>query len=295
MGKIDLRISRNEFFRDYFERNFYIQEMALAADLLTRTDIESLLYGADPCDGTVRIFLNGVIPITEYARPYNDIDGPKYRFMAERIQRLFAEGATIVMNRVDNKISSVGTICDEIAEFVGERAVANAYICSGGVGTFGKHWDTHDVFAIQLHGRKRWRIYGSTHILPLAHQTSRDHKAQCPIVPLFDADIRAGDLIYIPRGWWHEATPLENQISTHIAIGVHTTKYIDYLIWFCETVGPTLVESRASMQDEENSALLTAALLPKITTLLQKKEYVREFLEQRFVQPMPRNFLVGSE
>lgn len=291
MKKFDLGISRESFFRDYFERNFYIRKKALDADLLTLTDIESLLYGADPCDAAVRFYMNGAVPITDYAQPYNDVDGPKFRFIADRIRHLLSDGATMVMNRVDSKVSSIGSVCDQLAEFTGERTVANAYMCSGGYGTFGKHWDTHDVFAIQLQGRKRWRIYGSTYALPLTHQTSRDQKPSCPTVPLFDADLEAGDLLYIPRGWWHEATPLENQTSIHVTVGVHTIKYIDYLTWVCETVGPTLVEARSSMQSEENTALLTTAILPKLATLLEQKEYVREFFTQRAVQSMPRNLL----
>ena len=174
MSSLDMGISPDDFFRDYFERNFYVRDKALDADLLTLTDIERLLYGADPCDAAVRLFMKGAVPLNEYAQLYNDVDGPKYRFIAESIQRLLAEGATMVMNRVDRKFSSVGTLCDQIAEFIGERTVANAYMCFSGAGTFGVHWDTHDVFAVQLQGRKRWRVYGSTHALPLTHQTSRD-------------------------------------------------------------------------------------------------------------------------
>eukprot|EP01037_Dinobryon_pediforme_P025857 gene25857-28165_t len=110
-----------------------------------------------------------------------------------------------------------------LSTFTGLKTVANGYVAFGGDGTFGKHWDTHDVFAVQLLGRKQWQV------------------------PIFDEILEAGDVLYIPRGWWHRAIPLENQETFHIAAGVHTAKVTDFVAWIVEQLLPEHIESRRSI------------------------------------------------
>lgn len=141
----------------------------------------------------------------------------------------------------------------QVARFVGEKAVANGYAAFGGEGTFAKHWDTHDVFAIQLIGRKRWRIFSPTLAIPLPQQTSKHHKHECPAEPIFDDILEAGDVLYIPRGWWHEAIPLPNEETFHIAVGIHPIFLRDYIAWSCFKTFPSDVALRKSIKAECNA------------------------------------------
>ncbi|MBC8726698.1 hypothetical protein F6X37_36005 [Paraburkholderia sp. 31.1] len=45
-------------------------------------------------------------------------------------------------------------------------------------------------------------------------------------------------MLYIPRGWWHEAAPLMGEPTFHLAIGAHTAKLVDYLVWIANEVLP---------------------------------------------------------
>jgi ribosomal protein L16 Arg81 hydroxylase len=44
--------------------------------------------------------------------------------------------------------------------------------------------------------------------------------------------LTAGDMLYLPRGWWHEVTPLEEG-SLHLSIGSYAPSLCDYIIWAC--------------------------------------------------------------
>lgn len=108
--------------------------------------------------------------------------------------------------------------------------VGNAYITYGGDGTFGRHWDTHCVFAVQLKGRKHWKVYKPSLDLPLEFQKSASFdKDNLQLV--LDEILFEGDILYIPRGWWHEAIPIKDTPSMHIAAGVHSIKVYDYFQW----------------------------------------------------------------
>ncbi|AWU98774.1 hypothetical protein DM992_03760 [Burkholderia sp. JP2-270] len=129
----------------------------------------------------------------------------------------------------------VRLICKSISRFVGEHAVANGYIAFGEDESFGKHWDTHSVFAVQMMGRKRWLIYKPTHALPLKHQRSTGKQSECPTEPYMDVTIETGDILYLPRGWWHTAIPL-NEETFHLAVGVHESTISDYIKYLANEI-----------------------------------------------------------
>ena len=51
--------------------------------------------------------------------------------------------------------------------------------------------------------------------------------------PLWEATLEDGDLLYIPRGWWHVARPLAEP-TLHLTVGVHNRTGLDLLGWLAE-------------------------------------------------------------
>jgi len=98
-------------------------------------------------------------------------------------------------------------------------ANVNAYLTPAGSQGFGTHFDTHDVFVLQTHGAKLWRLYEPSHRLPEGAETAAEHDS--PPGPVKStAELRPGDLLYLPRGTPHDATANESA-SLHLTIGVH--------------------------------------------------------------------------
>jgi hypothetical protein len=69
---------------------------------------------------------------------------------------------------------------------------------------FVEHHDGHDVFALQLHGVKRWYVGPPTVSAP-SHRYARvdDHSSPQHDMKLYET--RSGQLLYIPLGWRHYA------------------------------------------------------------------------------------------
>ena len=79
---------------------------------------------------------------------------------------------------------------------------------------FTPHYDTHDVFILQIAGSKQCWIYDSPIQLPLKSQ--QYHPAAERLgSPLYQFDVTAGDVIYIPHGYINEAATAE---STSLSI-----------------------------------------------------------------------------
>lgn len=238
MKFINFSLSESEFISLHFETQLFFQRRAFSAEMVHWDDVTTGLYAIDPGSPNIKIYKDGQISPEEYLEPYQDGYVVSNRFRSKKIATLLVDGATLVINKLDRYIETVGLLTQEVGDFTNCRTVANAYIAFGGDGTFGKHWDTHCVFALQLLGRKRWKVYRPTFPFPLTHQKSREYKEECPKIPIFDEILEAGDVLYIPRGWWHEALPVDGHDTLHIAVGLHTPKIHDYVHWIASHVMP---------------------------------------------------------
>src|SRR6185295_12103641 len=90
---------------------------------------------------------------------------------------------------------------------------------------FSAHYDTHDVFILQAAGSKHWRLYGSSVQLPLA-STPYPYPGPDAGKPSADFVLRAGDVLYIPRGHVHDALTSDS-ISLHVTLGINVYTWAD--------------------------------------------------------------------
>lgn len=279
--EINLKISKNDFYRLYFERQIYLERNAFGCEIINWSTLSNLVHAARPDDPSdLRIFLNGPIPFIHYAQKYQDIDLIKYRLLSDQLASLLSAGATLVLNRLDLRNQSIASFCKQLSSRFGLRIVANGYLAYCGNGTFGKHWDTHDVFASQILGKKLWRVYAPTFHLPLNYQKSKNFKEDCPSDPIFESILHPGDILYIPRGWWHEAIPVDNQETFHIAAGAHTATFIDYLDWLVRTRLPDKLIARKSARFEIDNQDLLIQLADILSTEILSLENHNHFSQE---------------
>ena len=118
----------------------------------------------------------------------------------------FANGATLVFQSMHRYWAPLADYCRGLELALGHPVQANAYITPPGAQGFGAHEDEHDVFVLQSHGTKRWRIH-DRHDLPPRRP------------PVIDTLVTPGDSLYIPAGFPHSATTQE-RASVHITVGI---------------------------------------------------------------------------
>lgn len=150
------------------------------------------------------------------------------RLQQDKLTQQLSEGATLVLDAVDELSEPLRELAEGLELFFHEHIQINAYAGWRTSQGFDLHWDDHDVFILQLTGRKQWKVYGMTRAYPLVQDIEQAQKPTHE--PLWEQTLQAGDLLYIPRGWWHVARPLDEP-TLHLTVGVHNRTGIDLLRW----------------------------------------------------------------
>lgn len=216
-------VSPARFFREYWEEKPLLvsrRDPDYYGALLTLAETEPLITVLPPDSVTLANEAHS-LEVAEYARADGSLDVVK-------AFQLFAEGATIVIDHVHKRLEKVAACCRNLEREIGAPVHCNLYLTpSGGTG-FGTHYDTHDVLLLQLAGSKQWTIFDSPVRLPLSGQPFNPNlHAVGPIA--MSVQLKAGDLLYIPRGFLHSAQS-RDETSLHATLGVKPYRWADAIM-----------------------------------------------------------------
>ena len=142
-----------------------------------------------------------------------------------RVVEQWDRGATIVLQGLHHTWPALAAYCRSLEASLGHPAQANAYYTPRESQGLAVHHDTHDVLVLQVAGEKRWLVYAPVFELPLKHQRYRPAMGE-PGDVVLDFTLRAGDTLYLPRGWLHEALTSGSD-SLHLTVGVNVYTWID--------------------------------------------------------------------
>lgn len=219
-------LAPDAFFRRYWEQDILVQASSRPgrfAGLVSLDDVDALV-----CDPMLRF------PDIRLARYGPDApDVAEYtvgggRLDALAVAKLFVAGATIICDRAHLRINALGDLCRELGAELGIEFQTNLYLSPPGAQGFPLHYDTHDVFVLQVTGSKKWSIFDSPFRLPLGGQP---HEADDlgPGEKTIDFELHAGDLAYLPRGYYHQAQT-STEMSLHITLGAMNKTWSDFVI-----------------------------------------------------------------
>jgi ribosomal protein L16 Arg81 hydroxylase len=142
---------------------------------------------------------------------------------------LLREGASLVLDAVDEMSEPVTDFCTHLARDFATQLSVNAYGTWKNVPGFGTHWDDHDLFIVQIDGHKHWQLFGATRLFPLEKDVEKNPFPDVSKLE-WEATIKPGDVIYIPRGHWHCATGV-NEPTLHLTCGMNNPTGVDFLDW----------------------------------------------------------------
>lgn len=229
--------TREQFARDFWSRKPMLTRAADLPsdfwDLLNPDDIDDLVAERGLRMPFFRMVREGTVQNgpTRYAtagsRRINDL------IDADRARDRYADGATLVLQSLHRIHPPVVRFCRRLAADLGHATQANAYITPPGNRGFDPHHDTHDVFVLQIDGRKLWHIFPPAMVLPLSTQPSSELAKEQPLVPegaepVLSVVLEPGDALYLPRGYVHSAETNDER-SIHLTVGVLATTQFDVL------------------------------------------------------------------
>ncbi len=151
-----------------------------------------------------------------------------------RLQGMLRQGASIVLPGIQELHPPIRPVADALEESLSGYVTINLYASWVATPGFATHWDDHDVFILQVAGTKRWQIYGETRRFPLVRDS--EPPAEPPAAPVWNGMLRAGDVLYLPRGWWHDARAeaedgSDGAGSLHLTCSAHATTGLDFMEW----------------------------------------------------------------
>jgi lysine-specific demethylase/histidyl-hydroxylase NO66 len=186
-------------------------------DLMSFSDVDHVLSTMSLRLPTFRLVKDGkTLPPSSYTKA-GRIGSTTMAGIAEpsKIFQRFAEGATVVLQGVHRYWGPLAEFCRNLELVLGHPTQVNAYITPPGARGLAVHHDDHDVFVMQVSGRKHWDVYEPDRPgLPKAAER----------VPGLQIDLQPGQCLYLPKGTPHGATAQE-EASAHLTIGILTVSW----------------------------------------------------------------------
>lgn len=149
----------------------------------------------------------------------------------EKLSRQLRDGYTLIVDAVDDMADGVMQLAEDFERVLHESVQVNMYAGWREMQGFHRHCDTHDVVILQVFGKKYWRVYEGGRPHPLKDDISPNEEAPSKVV--WEGVLEDGDALYIPRGWWHEASGV-GEVTLHLTFGVHQRTGVTLMHWMAD-------------------------------------------------------------
>lgn len=221
-------ITRERFDADYNDRkplHIPAEGCGTKRSLLDWARFNALLDQRSIWTGqSLKLVFNGQpIPPEQYCVEARSQSGTTARPSPAKVQTLMAMGASVIAGDVQELTPELRALSHQLARDFAGLVGANVYCSFGGVQAFDTHFDLHHVFAVQVEGEKTWRLYENRADAPVGFPVNdsetRRWFAETRGKLMTEVRMRPGDVLYLPRGWYHDAMTTEGA-SLHVTFSV---------------------------------------------------------------------------
>jgi hypothetical protein len=231
-----LNMPLDEFYKDYFEKKPLLVQMMKNRNrldgLLSLTTIQTVVQ-------TQKLFYGIDLNVTRYEMQNDGVkrrttldpsEGDKKKLVDASIwSDYYDQGCTIRLLCPQKHNDPIYILLSNLETEFGCMVGSNAYLTPpDGSQGFAPHYDDIDAFCLQLEGKKRWKVYAPLHKNERLPRISSEDYVPADldgVDPVLDVVLEQGDVLYMPRGWIHQACTLpetegnENQQhSLHLTI-----------------------------------------------------------------------------
>jgi hypothetical protein len=274
------------FWSDHWEKQLFVAQARPGARGLLNLERLDQLLATTP-------FTNSNFNMAQSARPI----APTSYCNGSRVEmgKALAQhraGATIILRAFEQWCPELESLCRAAHDTFHVPAQTNVYMTPPENQSSPPHWDTHDIFILQVHGEKVWKIYESTRELPLPDEgfVAGTH-AVGPLLQEFT--MRPGDVLYMPRGVIHE--PRSTQYSVHVSLGIRSPRWVDLMVDAIRQASyrdsrlretPIWASGCPGQPDSEKVALALQERIASVLSEVDCGETVRQRVSQ-FIEGLP--------
>jgi lysine-specific demethylase/histidyl-hydroxylase NO66 len=201
--------------------------------LITRSSFDDLVAHTNLRIPFFRLFRDGR-PIPESACTTSRQVGRNTDFGLADLNSVydgFNEGATVVLTALEKVHLPLTQLCFELETVFRCPFQAYAFLAPPEARGPPAHYDTRDVFVLQVEGSKYWRIWSDPSPLPMpVSENAYDHDAVIRFTenntPILEVLLEPGDSLYLPRGFIH-AAETSADYSLHLSISAMVVRWLD--------------------------------------------------------------------
>ena len=138
---------------------------------------------------------------------------------ARALKALLRQPVTVVLLDIANLWRPMRRLVRRLQQQLGHPIVCGAIATISKGGAFQPHYDMYDLLLLQVSGRKKWRVFAERAEVPNARN------AQLPppeTEPAMVFTMEPGDLLYLPRGVWHDASADEDSLHVGLHLDIPT-------------------------------------------------------------------------
>ncbi|MBS3903727.1 MAG: hypothetical protein KGZ39_00190 [Simkania sp.] len=221
-------ITQEEFFEQYWEKKPLLltdRHVDGYEGLLSLKDVDSLLSTLHAFDSSWIRFLNN--KKEQNIGGYLMQNKMKTYLDARKVMAGFRAGNTIVLNSLHRRSEPLKKLCEKLEDVFGHSVHVNMYLTPADAQGFQAHYDAHDVLILQIEGEKIWKIYDQHVQFPIVYEDTPFFDTLN--APMYEVHLKPGDLLYLPRGYVHEALTAK-EYSLHLTVGIHVVTWMDFLM-----------------------------------------------------------------
>lgn len=214
--------SWEDFTHKYWEReSLYVnhEDEHFYEALISPQDIDNYLFANEQLVMTPFKFYRGkeAANPTDWTKTININEFSTTVVDHQKVLDLFRKGFSMYLNYPDKLFPKIKDFCLDLEESLRVQTISHLIISPPNAQGFLPHTDPYGVFVLQIAGSKTWNLYGTSSLPTLSYgQDLHHYTAQ----NLQDTKrLRAGDLLYVPRGVVHSVAT-ENEFSIHISLGI---------------------------------------------------------------------------
>ena len=195
-------------------------------------------------------------------------------------------GCTVLVQGVDMHDAKVHELLQQF-RFVPEARLDDLMISfatdQGGVGP---HFDSYDVFLLQAHGKRRWRI-GRQKDLSL--QPDKPLKILANFEPEEEFVLEPGDMLYLPPKWAHDGVAEGECMTYSIGFRSPDRSELGRELLLRMSDEPDEPENPVIYKDPKQEAVSNPALIPE-----GMYDFAREALKKAMAEPLALERALGE-
>ncbi len=243
-----------------------------------RAGLDRALESIRVTPGRVRVVKDGEpVPDSSLLEPVSPGDAaagesPFLRLSGPGLAAVLADGGTLIVNSVDELLPEVDVALRSLERALGSyQGFANLYATWGVARGFDVHVDDHDTCIVQVAGAKEWYLLSrDAEVAALQGQPLDAIRSSGHLEHV--VAVRAGCLLYVPRGVPHFAQPLEEH-SLHITLGYRRPTIADFVRWLLTQPEALALSTSLLLEGDQLDVMSSLLELPSA----ESSDLVRRF------------------